>query len=35
MTDTIDKKELILKIIPLKKNIEEFAEEVDGPHWRA
>ena len=35
MTDTIDKKELILKIIPLKKNIEECAEEVDGPHWRS
>ena len=35
MTDTIDKKELVLKIIPLKKNIEECAEEVDGPHWRA
>ena len=35
MTDTIDKKELILKIIPLKENIEECAEEVDGPHWRA
>lgn len=35
MTDTIDKKELILKIIPLKKNIEECAEEVDGPHWWA
>ena len=35
MTDTIDKKELVLKIIPLKKNIEECAEEVDGPHWRS
>ena len=35
MTDIIDKEELILKIIPLKKNIEECAEEVDGPHWRA
>jgi len=35
MTDTIDKKELILKIIPLKKNIEECAEQVDGPHWRS
>ena len=34
-TDTIDKKELILKIIPLRENIEECAEEVDGPHWRA
>ena len=35
MTDIIDKEELILKIIPLKQNIEECAEEVDGPHWRA
>ena len=35
MTDTIDKEELILKIIPLKENIEECAEEVYGPHWRA
>ena len=35
MTDTIDKKELIIKIISLKENIEECAEEVDGPHWRA
>ena len=35
MTDTIDKKELILKIIPLRENIEECAEEVDGPHWRS
>ena len=33
--DTIDKKELILKIILLRENIEECAEEVDGPHWRA
>ena len=35
MTCTIEKKELILKIIPLKKNIEECAEEVDDPHWRS
>ncbi|MFA5744598.1 MAG: hypothetical protein WC936_07320 [Candidatus Nanoarchaeia archaeon] len=35
MTDTIDKKGLVLKIIPLKKNIEECAEQVDGPHWRS
>ena len=33
--DIIDKKELILKIISLKENIEEFAEEVGGPHWGA
>ena len=35
MIDTINKQELILKIIPLKKNIEECAEQVDGPHWRS
>jgi len=34
MTDTIDKKELILKIMSLKENIEECAELADGPHWR-
>jgi len=34
MTDTIDKKELVLKIILLKKDIEECAELADGPHWR-
>jgi len=34
--DIIDRQELCLKIIiPLKKNIETCAEEIDGPHWRA
>ena len=33
--DMLDRQELILKIIQLKKDIVECAEEVDGPHWRS
>ena len=33
--DMLDRQELILKIIQLKKDIVECAESADGPRWRS